>query len=66
MVSLARVRFDSDSSRMLDAQQVIHHLEPFLPLRKINPAYVNDTFKLTLRVITEKGKDWDYRGRWDV
>lgn len=39
-----------------DAQQMVHHLKPLLPLRKINPADVHDALELALRVITQEGE----------
>jgi len=52
MVRLPRISLDPNPPRMFDTQQMIHHFESFVPLRKVNSTDVDNTLELTLRVIT--------------
>lgn len=49
-----------------DAEQMVHHLEPFLALRVVHSANVHNTLELTLRVITKEREDWDDARRRNV
>lgn len=44
---------------MPDTQQIIHNLEPPVPLRKVSGSHVHDGFELALRVVAEEGEDGD-------
>ena len=57
VIGLAGVCLNPDPPGMLEAEQMIHHLESFVPLRIINATDVNDSFELALGVIAEKGQD---------
>ena len=57
VIGLAGVRLDPDPPGMLEAEQMIHHFEPFVPLGIINATDVNDSFELALGVIAEEGQD---------
>ena len=56
-VCLCGVGLDTDTPTVLDAQQMVHHLEPFVPLRKVDGGDVHDALELALRVIPEEGED---------
>lgn len=65
-VRFASIGLDANPPRMLDAQQVVNHLEAFLSFWEINGGDVHDTFELTLRVISKKSQDGDDARRGDV
>lgn len=66
VVGLSGVGLDSDTRGVLDTEQVVHDLEPLLPLGEINAADVHDALELTLRVVSQKGEDRDDSGGCSV
>lgn len=42
---------------MLDAQQMVHHFKPLIPLREVNGGDIHHALELALRVITQEGED---------
>jgi hypothetical protein len=56
-IGLSRIRLHSDSPSKLDTQQMIHHFEPLLPLRKIHAANVHYALELALRMVAKESKD---------
>lgn len=62
-VCFASISLDANPPRMLNAQQVVNHLEAFLSLWEIDGGDVHSTFELTLRVISKESQDGD-DARW--
>lgn len=65
-IRLVRIRLDPNAPRILDTQQMIHHLETFLPLGEIDPADVHERLELALRVVAQEGEGGEDTGGGDV
>jgi hypothetical protein len=62
-VRFASIGLDANPPRMLNAQQVVNHLEALLSFWEIDGGDIHDTFKLTLRMISKESQDRD-DARW--
>lgn len=65
-IRLARIRLDPKPARELDAQQVIHNLEPLLALGEVDRRDAHDALELALRVVAQEREDGAHARRADV
>ena len=62
-IRLSSIRLHADPTCVLEAQQIINHLKPLIPLREIHSRNVHNTLVLTLRMVTKESQDGnDARG----
>lgn len=66
MVGFSCICLHSNSALVLDAEEVISNLEPFLPFGKVNTTDVHYSLELTLSVVAQERKHGNEAGRCGV